>query len=85
MNSSPLPPAKMTLPVTSITPPPLTGCITRQFTVWCGLCPKWTMSGAERQKAFVLEIKANGWKWMGDHYGWCCPECQKSPPNRASS
>jgi hypothetical protein len=51
------------------------GYISKQFTVWCGLCNKWDQASAPRNKVFVAEIKAAGWRSYS-HFGWVCPACR---------
>lgn len=54
----------------------MSGNITREYTVWCGRCPKWTQDATSNTKALaVKEFRRNGWKESKN--GWVCPDCMR--------
>lgn len=49
------------------------GYISRQFTVWCGLCHEWYQESCRTQAQAIAEFKRLGWKNTKEH-GWVCSE-----------
>lgn len=58
------------------------GKITRQFTVWCGVCGNWEMESANNIDLFI-EMITNGprakWRLTRDQ-GWCHKSCCRMMP-----
>ena len=54
----------------------MSGSITSEKTVWCGLCCEWHQEAADTIRFFEKLIKAYGWKKTNKD-GWICPDCAK--------
>lgn len=50
------------------------GCINKQFTVWCGRCPRWLQFSENTKASFTKAVHLYGWKDT-KAFGWLCPEC----------
>lgn len=50
------------------------GVITKQLTVFCGLCDEWMYLTEVKLKPAHNEAKEKGWKLTRKN-GWLCPEC----------
>jgi hypothetical protein len=47
------------------------GDITREFTVWCGLCSEWHQESAKNQTIAIKIFRRSGWIKTKEH-GWIC-------------
>jgi hypothetical protein len=63
---------------TSVSQKPDKGNITRQFTVWCGICGDWEMESASGLDQFIASIEKN-WRLSREH-GWVHKKCCKMMP-----
>lgn len=51
------------------------GYISRQYTVWCGVCGQWDQRDNARDKAHMAKLaRRSGWSFSKEH-GWRCPNC----------
>lgn len=47
------------------------GYISRQFTVWCGLCHEWFQESCNTQAQAIKYFKRRGWR-LTKANGWIC-------------
>lgn len=50
------------------------GYISRQHTVFCGVCGNWDREESELKSKCIKVWKKLGWKLTKDR-GWLCPNC----------
>lgn len=50
------------------------GKITREHTVWCGVCGNWHQIADERKRVCIRQFRKMGWKNTRDR-GWVCNRC----------
>lgn len=53
------------------------GCISREWTVWCGRCARWHQGTENMPRAAAERL---GWK-RDRAYGWLCRTCVKERPD----
>lgn len=51
------------------------GYISRQHTVWCGVCSCWEQVDENRKQDAIKRFRRNGWKQTRQH-GWLCHHCK---------
>lgn len=56
------------------------GYVSREHTVWCGICGNWAQLAEPKLPAFRKAVIRMGWKSLRKR-GWVCPKCL---PNQAS-
>lgn len=52
------------------------GEISREHTIWCGLCAEWWRYAARTKSEMTRYATRSGWKKTKKH-GWICPRCVK--------
>ena len=50
-----------------------TGYISRQHTVWCGVCGNWVQVDEQLKKDAIQRFRKLGWSYQGKERGWVCP------------
>jgi len=51
----------------------MSGCITTEYTAWCGRCSHWEQESEARKRDMEKVIRARGWKKVKGL--WVCPKC----------
>lgn len=52
------------------------GYISKQYTVWCGVCGNWDQISVNLKKRAIKKWKHAGWKKTKN--GWVCPKCRST-------
>jgi len=50
------------------------GYISREHTVWCGVCGNWEQTADGIKKEAERYFRKNGWRYTEEN-GWTCPKC----------
>lgn len=50
------------------------GIITRQHTIWCGICLNWDQRDYHRKHDAERSWRKSGWRNTA-RFGWLCPRC----------
>lgn len=55
------------------------GYISREHTMWCGLCCHWDQVAEHYMRSAIKYFRDMGWKKTKEN-GWVCPKCQRKSP-----
>lgn len=59
------------------------GIVTRQFTVWCGVCEEWEMQSANHIDQFLDSISSKNGNWrLTRDFGWTHKKCMRMMPTQ---